>query len=48
MAFLVLIKPSAAGYAQSLVQELDSRGFDVGYEPFEEANNVLDAPGGIP
>lgn len=35
-AFVVLVKPSAAGYAMDVVKKLRKLGFDVGYEPFEE------------
>lgn len=35
-AFMVLVKPSAAGYAAEVVGMIREKGFDVGYEPLEE------------
>lgn len=41
-AVVVLVKPSAAGYAMPCVIEpLEALGFDVGYEPFEEGNTAV-------
>jgi len=41
-AFVVLVKPSAAGYARSgVVEPLQERGFDTGYEPFEEGKDAV-------
>jgi len=38
--FVVFIKPSAAGYAERVVDQLREAGFLVGYEPLEEGRTI--------
>jgi hypothetical protein len=45
---VVLVKPSAAGYAREVVEALRKSGFDVGYEPLEEERTAVWAEGGDP
>ncbi|HRU05309.1 MAG TPA: hypothetical protein P5137_05990 [Candidatus Brocadiia bacterium] len=47
-AFIVLVKPSAAGYAQEVIDALKQSGFDVGHEPLEEDRTAIGAEGARP
>lgn len=47
-AFIVLVKPSAAGYAMEVVDALRQAGFGVGHEPLEEDRTAVSAAGGAP
>ena len=47
-AFVVLVKPSAAGYAGQVVRMLRQSGFDVGYEPLEEDRTAIFGDGQEP
>lgn len=40
-AFIVLVKPSASGYAQEVIDALKQSGFDVGHEPLEEDRTAV-------